>query len=61
MEEVIATVSINIGLDKNNPILTIRPKDNLSELVEKLIKEYKLPKNVYSIIMDGVQQELSKR
>lgn len=51
-----ATVTINIGLEKNNPTLTIRPKDNLSELVNKLIKDYKLPKNVYAIIMEGVQQ-----
>lgn len=55
-----ATVTINIGLEKNNPTLVIRPKDNLSELVDKLIKDYKLPKNVYAIIMEGVQQQLKK-
>ncbi len=38
MDEVIATVNINIGLGKANPSLIIKSGDNLSELIDRLIK-----------------------
>ena len=56
MNPVLATVNINIGLGKNNPALTIRKTDNLEELVNQLINQYQLPKNVHQIIMQRVEQ-----
>ena len=56
MNPVLATVNINIGLGKNNPVLTIRKTDNLEELVNQLINQYQLPKNVHQIIMQRVEQ-----
>jgi len=58
MEQVIATVNINIGLGKQNPSLVIRKDDNVPLLVNKLIEDYKLPKKVFAIIMERVSQEL---
>ena len=40
MDSILATVNINIGLGKDNPVLTIRKKDKIPELVDKLIQDY---------------------
>ena len=56
MQSVLATVSINLGLDKNNPVLTIRRGDNVSEIVQKMIDDYQLPPKAYGIVMERVQQ-----
>ena len=58
MESILATVNINIGLGKDNPVLTIRKKDKIPELVDKLIQDYQLPQKVHSIIMERVKQEI---
>jgi hypothetical protein len=58
MEPILATVNINIGLGKNNPVLTIRASDNVADMVEKVINDYQLPKKVHAIIMERVKQEL---
>ena len=58
MDSILATVNINIGLGKDNPVLTIRKKDKIPELVDKLIQDYQLPQKVHSIIMERVKQEI---
>lgn len=58
MEEVLATVNINIGLGIDNPSLIIREGDHVPTLVNRLIHNYNLPKKVYAIIMERVAQEL---
>lgn len=58
MEEVLATVNINIGLGADNPSLIIREGDHVPTLVNRLILNYNLPKKVYAIIMERVAQEL---
>lgn len=60
MEPVLATVNINIGLGSDNPTLTIRATDNLPALIDKLIRDYCLPKTVHPIILEAVNQELVK-
>ena len=56
MEPILATVSINLGLEKNNPVLIIKKGDNVSEIVEKMIKDYQLPPKAYKIVMERVQK-----
>lgn len=56
MESVLATVKINIGLGNNNPTLIIRATDNLPALIDKLIRDYRLPKTVQPIILEAVNQ-----
>lgn len=56
MESPLATVNINIGLGNNNPTLTIRNTEELPALVDKLIKDYRLPKTVQPIILQAVNQ-----
>lgn len=58
MQEVLATVNINIGLGTDNPSLVIREGDHVPTLVNALISNYNLPKKVYAIIMQRVAQEL---
>lgn len=58
MDSILATVNINIGLGKDNPVLTIRKKDKIPEIVDKLIQDYQLPQKVHSIIMERVKQEI---
>jgi hypothetical protein len=58
MDSVLATVNINIGLGKDNPILTVRTGDNLSAKVDRLINDYQLPRKVHSIIMKIVEDQL---
>lgn len=58
MQEVLATVNINIGLGTDNPSLVIREGDHVPSLVNRLISNYNLPKKVYAIIMERVAQEL---
>ena len=58
MEPMIATVNINIGMGKDNPVLKIRASDDVSALVDELIANYQLPKKVHSIIMARVTQQL---
>lgn len=58
MQEVLATVNINIGLGADNPSLVIREGDHVPTLVNRLIHNYNLPKKVYAIIMERVAQEL---
>lgn len=58
MDPILATININIGLGKDNPTLVIKANDNISNLIEKLIIDYQLPKKVHSIIMERVQREL---
>ncbi len=58
MEPTIATVNINIGMGKDNPVLRIKASDDVSVLVDQLIANYQLPKKVHSIIMDRVNQQL---
>jgi hypothetical protein len=58
MEAILATVNINIGLGKDNPVLTIRANDDLSGMVDQLISDYQLPRKVHSIIMRRVQEQL---
>lgn len=58
MEPILATVNINIGLGKDNPVLTIRANDNLSNQIDKLISDFQLPKKVHALIMQRVQEEL---
>ena len=55
---MIATVNINIGMGKDNPVLRIRASDDVSALVDQLIANYQLPKKVHSIIMARVTQQL---
>lgn len=56
--EGVVTVNINIGLGKDNPVLTINPGDNLSAKVDRLISDYQLPRKVHSIIMRNVEDQL---
>jgi len=37
MEPTIATVNINIGMGKDNPVLKIKANDDVSVLIDKLI------------------------
>lgn len=58
MEPTIATININIGMGKDNPVLKIKANDDVSALIDKLIANYQLPKKVHSIIMNRVQEQL---
>jgi hypothetical protein len=58
MEQVLATINLNIGLGKDNPSLVIRNGDKIETLVSQLISDYQLPAKVYGIIMERVKEEL---
>ena len=58
MYSPIATININIGMGKDNPILKIRANDNISALVNQLIEDYQLPKKVHAIIMNRVHEQI---
>jgi len=50
------TVTINTGLEKRS--LVIKQGDNLTEKVNKFIEDYKLPKKMYTIIMERITQDI---